>query len=184
MYSEKHNVSTFFPAISLMACMYKHLFMRLKHAKMTRRISAGSVNATTPSPLPGTRRQANQSRAFGNVGVAATSLLLFGSVARCQRLLSSQRAHFDESRKMRKLKYPLTASLILVATALSAAEVYHIDAWPQGLATVPCSAFVRNGPMDWSIPGTIEVSPHNSMSDLRFGGGVEARIIEDHCGPK
>lgn len=84
------------------------------------------------------------------------------------------------------MRMPLAVAMFCLMVATAGAEtVYTIDKWPDGLANVPCNAFVKQGEGTWAQTGTIIVESSNSkMGHNVFKGGKVASILEEHCGKK
>jgi hypothetical protein len=85
------------------------------------------------------------------------------------------------------------ASVGLLLTALNGAAlaqsdpplVYTVNLWPDGLATVPCSAFTRAADGGWVLTGTIVVQAIGTkMTQMKFKGGREGDILDQRCGNK
>jgi hypothetical protein len=78
------------------------------------------------------------------------------------------------------------AGMLLIAGVTTAAysETNHtIQGWPQGLATIPCDAFMKNADGSWTQTRTIIVEPgHNTMSHNTFSNTGETKILDARCG--
>jgi hypothetical protein len=61
--------------------------------------------------------------------------------------------------------------------------IYSIDKWPQGIASVPCSAWKKNDFGTWALTGTLEWT----RGDLRVWAPTyqpdtpEGAIVENKC---
>lgn len=60
-------------------------------------------------------------------------------------------------------------------------QTYRISSWPDGLWTIPCSAFRKNSDGSWTQVGTIMVGT-TAHAGSTFMNTDEAHILDKHCG--
>jgi hypothetical protein len=87
---------------------------------------------------------------------------------------------------MRRISLATIASVALVVSASAQSDpmpTYRVQAWPAGLATLPCTAFNREADGSWAVQGTVIVElTKTKMTGVDFKGAEETRMIELRCG--
>jgi hypothetical protein len=88
------------------------------------------------------------------------------------------------------LRMALVGLLLAILNGAALAQtdpppVYTVTSWPDGLATVPCSAFTKAADGGWVLTGTIIVKTIGmKMTQTKFKGGREGDMLDQRCGNK